>query len=61
MIITNTAVTQIKVMFRDDEKKKKKCNVTKEQLAGHVSEPLTKILCPMIKELRILSIKAIIT
>ena len=43
MIITNTAVTQIKVMFRDDEKKKKKCNVTKEQLAGHVSEPLTKI------------------
>ena len=51
----------IKVMFRDDEKKKKKCIVTKEQLAGHVSEPLTKILYPMIKEWRILSVKAIIT
>lgn len=57
----------IKVLFRNDEKKKNELNITKEQLVGHVPETfflperLAKILYPIMKEWRILSMKTINT
>ena len=63
----NHSSNAIKILFRNDEKKNNELNITMEQLVGHVPETfflperLAKILYPIMKEWRILSMKTINT
>lgn len=63
----NHSSNAIKILFRNDEKKKNELNITMEQLVGRVPETfflperLAKILYPIMKEWRILSMKTINT
>ena len=60
IMITNTAVTQLRFYFVKIKKEKNRRNVTNEQIVGHVPEPLAEILYQIMKEQCILSTKVII-